>query len=280
MTRAVLNECARVPAQAKAVRPFGPAVKRFTSRLIARGHLLPLLLAGVTFGLAGCQPAVKPDPGMAALRVKVVAELKFGAPIEESNGSGYDSGPAARPNAAWETLDYSDLPDIVVWLEPVAGSAAPSGALIPDQSIDVSPERPKAGRVVAVSVGQRVVFHNTGSKAGEVYSVCDGNDFSIASVPPDGTGSYTVRSPGPIEVLSDPAREPLAELYAAPSRWVLPARSGEKLIFNNIPPGQYRLVSWHPRLPGTETAVTLSADAVSDATIKVGVNDLPKVNAK
>jgi len=233
------------------------------------------LVLGVLCVLAGCQPAVKPDPGMAALRVKVIAEPKIGAPRPDVGGSGYD--PGSTPNPAFESLDYSDLPDIVVWLESAQGYPA---SPVPDATVDVSPERPYPGRVVAVSVGQKVIFHNAGSKPGGIYSVSDGNEFSLAPVPPDGTGSYTVRSSGPIEVLTDPARGPLAELYAAPSRWVLPARSGTQLVFNNIPPGQYRLVSWHPRLPGTATAVTLSVNAVTDATIKVGVNDLPKVSAK
>ncbi len=177
-------------------------------------------------------------------------------------------------------VDYSDLPDIVVWLEPASGAAPPGAAPMPDATVDVSPARPYPGRIISVSVGQKVVFHNTSSKAGAVYSVCDGNEFSLASVPPDGAGSYTIHSPGAIEVLTDPAREPMAELYAAPTRWVLPARSGAQIVFNNVPRGRYRLVSWHPRLPGTEAAVTLSVNTVTDATIKVGVNDLPKVNGR
>ena len=132
-------------------------------------------------------------------------------------------------------------------------------------------ERPSAGRLVAVSVGQKVIFRNTGSRAGGIYSVSDGNDFNLPLVPPGGTATYVVASAGPIEILTDPARNPLAELCAAPSRWVLPARSGAMLVFNNIPPGQYRLVSWHLCLPGTQTSVILSINAVTDATIKVGV---------
>jgi len=39
-------------------------------------------------------------------------------------------------------------------------------------------------------------------------------------------------------------------------------------------------VSWHPRLPGTEQTITLSADQMAGASIKVGVNELPKVSGK
>jgi hypothetical protein len=243
-----------------------------------RALLFQFSLACVALALAGCRQTVKPGPGLAALRVKVVAEPKTGVPAEDTSGSGYDSG-GNRPPPAFETLDYSDLPDVVVWLEPTSGPAIPP-AVLPDANVDVNPERPAATSVIAVSVGEKVIFHNTGPRAGGIYSVSDGNEFSVASVPPDGTAACTVRWPGPIEVLSDPARGPIAELYAAPSRWALTARSGTQVVFNNVPPGDYRLVSWHPRLPGSQTAVSLSAGAVSDATIKVGVNDLPKVNDK
>jgi hypothetical protein len=58
------------------------------------------------------------------------------------------------------------------------------------------------------------------------------------------------------------------------------ARSGSSVDFTNLPPGQYKLASWHPRLPGYETILTLSPDQIAAATIKVGVNALPKVGPR
>ena len=47
--------------------------------------------------------------------------------------------------------------------------------------------------------------------------------------------------------------------------------------FLDLPPGLYRVTSWHPRLPGTSTDVTLTADKTAKMTVSVGVNSLPKV---
>jgi hypothetical protein len=55
------------------------------------------------------------------------------------------------------------------------------------------------------------------------------------------------------------------------------ARSGTSVDFNDLPPGECRVMSWHPRLPGSETNINLSANQLSSASIKVGVNALPKV---
>jgi hypothetical protein len=121
---------------------------------------------------------------------------------------------------------------------------------------------------------------NTGAGAGNLYSVSDGNDFNLGSVAPGTTATFTARSEGLIEILNASLKDPVALVYVAPSPWVSLAKSGGTVEFNNLPPGQYRIASWHPRLPGSETTVTLAANQSSTATIKVGVNTLPKVGSR
>src|SRR5207249_369729 len=45
----------------------------------------------------------------------------------------------------------------------------------------------------------------------------------------------------------------------------------------DVTPGDYRLRSWHYRLPGTSTNVTLAPGKSTKSTLVVGVNALPKV---
>jgi hypothetical protein len=216
---------------------------------------------------------------MASLRVSVSAEPKAGRTDLPSHVAVYDSSTATpRPQGDYALVDYSNLDDIVIWLEPAnANAAGPKPAPIP-----IAVDAPGRAAAVdkAVSVGQTIIVTNRASHPQSIYSVSDGNDFDLGSVPAGGQGQFTVKSQGLIEVLTMGAADPLARIYAAPSPWVAMARAGDSVDFNNLPPGSYRLVSWHPRLPGTEETINLAADQMAGASIKVGVNELPKVSGK
>jgi hypothetical protein len=239
------------------------------------GMLLVCLLAL----LAGCQSATPPTAGMAALRVHVMAEPKAGFTSPADRVSTYDT-PAKRTSASgdFETVDYSALKEIVVWLEPVSGS--PAKATQSAVSIDVDPQHPAPALTRAVSVGEQVIVHNNGAAAANLYSVSDGNDFDLGSIAPGGNATFTARSEGLIEILNAKLKDPVALVYAAPSPWVVLAKSGGTVELSNLPPGQYKIVSWHPRLPGSHTSVTLAANQSATATIKVGVNTLPKIGSR
>jgi hypothetical protein len=189
----------------------------------------------------------------------------------------YDQpGMTAPPQTgAYETVDYDNVEDIIVYLEGPR-TAAPAAA---PRTIDVNPGT-TAGAVIPVSVGQKLTFRHAGAHGTPLYSVSEGNEFDVKTLPTGGTADYIVQSPGPIEVLTDPAKEPVLRLYAAPSRFVAATRSGKAVDFTDVPPGSYTAVAWHPRLPSGQTAVTLAADQAAKATLKVGVNALPKVGAR
>jgi hypothetical protein len=241
-------------------------------RIFALLSLL-VLLAGT-----GCESAPKPAPGMAAVRVKVIAEPKAGY-RDPNDVSMYDYGPS-RPaeGAAFERVDYATLGDIVVWLEPSSGPPATSTDSRPI-TIDFDATKAASGLARPASVGQRLIFHNRGARSSNVYSVSDGNEFDLGSIAPSGHGEYVIKAAGLIEVLSDASKDPIAQVYAAPTKWVALARSGGAVDFTDVPPGRYKLLSWHPRLPGHESAIDLAANQTARATIKVGVNGLPIVTA-
>jgi hypothetical protein len=228
------------------------------------------------FIASGCQSVPRPASGMSGLHVKVIAEPKAGVRPPPSEVRVYDAPAEQRGYGAFEKVDYSNLGDIVVWAEPVGQKgAAHSG--VAALSVAIDPREPATGLAAVASVGQRVVLTNRSSRPQEIYSVSDGNDFDLGKIPPGRQGTYAIRSPGLIEVLTDSSADAAARVYAAPTPWVKLARAGEWVSFNNLPPGPCRLLSWHPRLPGSEITVTLSPNDVTTATIKVGVNSLPKV---
>jgi hypothetical protein len=229
-------------------------------------HIWICLLVALAMG---CH--ARPDAGMAAAEVRVIAKPKAGLTEGFARVPVYDAAPV-RPAAAgaFEHVDYSQLTDIIVWLQPATTGAAITPSSL---SLDIDPGNPSA-TVHPASVGGKVLFHNRSSHAVAIYSVSDGNEFELPAIAPGATGEYTIRSEGMIELLSDPARPPIAQLYAAPSPWVARVRSGRSIMFNHVPPGQYQAICWHPRLPGSSAELTLSAGELARSTLTVGVNSL------
>src|SRR5687767_7278398 len=81
--------------------------------------------------LAGC--GAKVPSGMSGARVSVRAEPKAGyRPERQPTGGGYDSNPDSDDPGPqrfpFQTLNYSSLNDIVVWLEPQDGPGASAPA--------------------------------------------------------------------------------------------------------------------------------------------------------
>lgn len=228
--------------------------------------------------LVGCQSALTPAPGLSTIRIKVIAEPKVGVRVD--NGvSLYDTSSSSNERGPFERVDYSALDEIVVWIEPAdAGKLAPPR--LSAATMDVNAQKPAASLSATASVGQRLIIHNNGSIARNFYSVSDGNDFDLGTIPPGGRAEYVVRSAGLIEVLAASSKDPVAEVYAAPTQWVSLTRAGGTVDFTDLPPGRYKVVSWHPRLPGSESSVMLSPNQTANISIKVGVNALPKVGPR
>lgn len=235
-----------------------------------------LLLALWAGAAGGCQSATGPASGLADLRVRVTAEPKEGVATSSAQVQVYDAA-AHNQQGAFERLDYASLGNIVVWAEPVLRSTTHQP--IPPLELAVSGSGEGDDSIVAACVGQELVLSNRAAHAMDLYSVSDGNDFDLGSVAPGHQGSYVVKSPGLIEILTDASEQPLARVYAVPARHVAVTHSGAEVTFSDLLPGDYRIRSWHPRLPGSVVTVHLSADQTQSAKITVGVNSLPKIDS-
>jgi len=242
--------------------------------------IIPALVVAM---LAGCQsapaPSLTPSLGMATLRLTVIAEPKTGAVFGNTHVLSYDTPTAsAVGSGAFEKVDYTELDDIVVWLEPIP-LPPPGYPLSAADRIDINRAKPGDGLSSVETINSQIVFRNTGNSSVNLYSVSDGNEFDLGEVAPGNWKTYRVQSSGLIEVLTDSMQDPVARIYAAPSYLVRMAHAGQTVDFTDLKPGPYKVVSWHPRLPGREIMLTLPPNQISSASIKVGVNELPKIDA-
>src|SRR5258708_5829862 len=136
-------------------------------------RLMLLIVLGLS---AGGQSTPHPSPGMAALRVNVVAGPKAGAKQPSEAVSVYDYGPSTPSygTGAFERVNYSALDEIVVWVEPAGAAQTATQAAA---TIDVDAGKPSRGLDRAVAVGQRIIVRNRGAQAADFYSLADGNEF-------------------------------------------------------------------------------------------------------
>ena len=77
--------------------------------------------------------------------------------------------------------------------------------------------------------------------------------------------------------MSDSQDKAIDRLFVALSPIYKVTHCNRTVTFNDVAPGDYRLRSWHYRLPGTSTNLTLAPGKSTKSTVVLGVNALPKV---
>jgi hypothetical protein len=227
-----------------------------------------------SLGAIGCAGTSPPSSNSTATaRIHVIAKPKAGVKAPLARVAVYDAAPSQSTNTGggtYERIDYNNLADIMVWLEPKAKTT-----IAPPAPTDiVITTLHESDHVHPGSIGQTINFRNKTDRPLNLYSVSEGNEFELPTVAPGASATYVPKNEGYVEVLFDPARQPIAALYIAPSPWIAHTRSNKTVTFKDVPPGEYEIVTWHPRLPGSAQTIKLSAGQTSESTAKVGVNAL------
>lgn len=160
------------------------------------------------------------------------------------------------------------LADAVALLEPV-GAKAPAKPM-PDVEIAQS-KRQFIPRVTLITTGTRVTFPNFDTVRHQVYSFSPIKTFEIklyAGVP----GVPVVFDKPGIAVLGCNIHDSMAAwVVVSDTPWA--ARSGADGLarLDGVPPGAYRLRTWHPFLP-SEGAAPVVAVTVGSADLALPVN--------
>ncbi len=229
--------------------------------------------------VSGCA-AIKPSPGMAMLRVHVRVQPKAGykTPVERAEDLYFfeSADPASRGRFA--LVDYLRLEDVIVWIEPLDGQQLEHGG----EPVVVEIRDGRDGRDVPSAVviaGSAVTVSNRTAAAREVYAASeDGQAFiEFGVVEPRSKRQAVIEAPGRYEVLTEQGDAAIARLCVLPAGQACLTRSARCVTFNNLPPGRYRAVCQHHRLPGDEAEVRVEADQVATVALTLTVNRLPEV---
>jgi hypothetical protein len=245
-----------------------------------KAGLAKIVVVCMAAACVGCSAPVKIAAGMSALRVRVVAEPKAGyrmpgrVKASGAYGAYRVSSASTSQGRQFERVNYRALEGVVVWIEGESESNVQPAS--PSASVDVPIESRTLGRstppTFVCGVGGSIVFRNRGRSAESVYSFSTGNEFDVGVIAQNDRAVFSPRAPGLIEVLTDSSDDPIAIVYVAPTHHVQRVTSGEAAVFNNVPPGRYRVSCWHPRLPGESADVVLTADQLAETALTVGVN--------
>jgi len=232
-----------------------------------------LISCCTAIGCVSASPSTASNSSLATARVHVIAKPKAGVKEPLVRVAVYDAAPAQSTNTGsgtYERVDYNNLTDVMVWLEPKGktASATPAATDIAFTSLNES------DHIHPASIGQTIHFRNKTSRTLNLYSVSEGNEFELPTIAPGASAAYVPKSEGYIEVLFDPAKPPIAALYVAPSPWIAHTHSNKTVTFSDVPPGEYDVVTWHPRLPGSTSSINLRAGQISEASVTVGVSAL------
>jgi hypothetical protein len=233
------------------------------------------MLAMLMVTVIGCDSQAQTGTDRAALEVTVVAEAKKGMKDAADDGSVSDR-PGYAKRQEYERVDYAKLEGVVVSLEGPLDEKKPQ-----DVHVGFQPRALYGQAIIAARVGDRLMLHNHGDEAIAIYCVNDGNEFQLGPIEANTEQSFVTLAPGLIEVQTDVSQQPVARVYvvAAGARAQV-AKAGGQIRFDDLPAGEFQVVTWHERLPGSSTPVTLKSGRVSKLTAKVGVNSLPEVPDK
>lgn len=148
--------------------------------------------------------------------------------------------------------------DTVLWLKavPDTGGLARTGEVprLAQQNEAFAP------RVVVVPAGGSVEFPNLDPIYHNVFSVSPARRFDLGKYPRGQSRRLTFDKPGIVNVFCDIHTDMAAFIVVTPTpAYARPNENGE-YAFAPLPAGHYRLVWWHPDLPGGEADVDVPAE--------------------
>ena len=228
--------------------------------------LLPTLLC------ACASQSLKIPRDMSAIEIEVRAEPKAGYKPPTVRGSDYGTE-TGQSSGQFALVNYDALDDIVVWIERANSNdlIKAFGNLrvnLKDASIHEHPG------ITAATVGDALTIHNDSSVAQEVFLRSGAQIVELGTIVPGRERTGIIETTGLLEVMSEAHDHPIARIFAVHQPWVKVTRSGKKVLFNNVFPGEYHVRTWHPRLPGGTASVTLTPNNLSTASVGVGVDRL------
>ena len=161
--------------------------------------------------------------------------------------------------------EYSEL---VVFLEGNSSDAGkPVRVELQQQGQQFSP------RLQVVSAGSTVSFPNVDPVFHNVFSLSGAKKFDLGYYPAGQTRVVTFDQPGIVQVYCHLHPNMYAAIVVVPNRWYAQPNKDGTFSIHDVPPGAYKLVTWHMSAGFFRKSVQVSSDSAADVVVHIPIRD-------
>jgi len=177
-----------------------------------------------------------------------------------------------------ERVNYAEMKDFVVYIDgPLAVKITP-----PEKPARVVTSRVEqkgamfTPHVLPIVVGTTVEWPNNDDIMHNVFSVSTPNDFDLGLYKSPKVERWTFQHPGRVDVFCSIHTRMNCIVLVLENPFFATTNERGRYAIPGVPPGTYKLMAWHERLPSRvkEIIVPESGDVEADFTL--GITDLPK----
>ncbi len=169
------------------------------------------------------------------------------------------------------------LPDAVVMITPLPGTAAPplQGSAIATATIDQKDET-FTPSVVVIRTGGTVVFKNSDNIRHHVYSFAVTRRFEMVQAPGESSPPVRFDQPGPVAIGCNIHDHMSAHVHVTDAPWAMVTDAHGLAVISNVPAGRFVATVWHPRLrPRAEAPSQTLALANENSSLAVTIPVMP-----
>jgi plastocyanin len=151
----------------------------------------------------------------------------------------------------------ADLGPVVVYVErggPLPVAKSPPAEIHQKGAKFVPP-------FLAVAAGQRVELPNDDRIFHNVFSYSQPNEFDLGLYPAGASRGVTLRHAGEVRLYCSIHESMNGTIFVAPTPWFTIASPDGSFTLRDVPKGAAKLRTWNQRLPDTERAIEVPANA-------------------
>lgn len=145
--------------------------------------------------------------------------------------------------------------DAVVSLVPAGGTPRGAASAVPPTAAIDQRDLAFVPYVQVARPGGAAVFRNSDHTRHHVYSFSPAATFEMVLGPGERSSRVPLQEEGVVAVGCNIHDQMIAWLYVSDAPWLARTGEGGQVRFRDVPPGDYRVRVWHPRLDARGDAV-------------------------
>ena len=153
--------------------------------------------------------------------------------------------------------------DAVVAVRPATDVASGAGTPLPAVAAIDQRDLAFVPFVQLARPGGVAVFRNSDHTRHHVYSFSPAATFEMVLAPGEQSARVPLRREGVVAVGCNIHDQMISWLYVSDAPWLARTDGDGRVRFDAMPPGEYRVMVWHPRLEGDREAVHRRIDLAS-----------------